>query len=227
MLERECNGNADLKAKVEALLEASTRTGDFLERPAVTDQTRGAGWEDWRELPGERPGDQIGPYRLVELVGEGGGGSVYRAEQQDPVRRTVALKILKLGMDSRSVIKRFEAERQSLAVMDHPHIAKVLGAGASPDGRPYFVMDFVEGEPITAYCDVNSLSINERVGLFIKVCRAVEHAHQKGIIHRDLKPSNILVAQQDGELVPKVIDFGVAKAIDRSEEHTSELQSQD
>ena len=214
LLERECNGNADLKAKVEALLEASTRTGDFLERPAVTDQTRGAGWEDWRELPGERPGDQIGPYRLVELVGEGGGGSVYRAEQQDPVRRTVALKILKLGMDSRSVIKRFEAERQSLAVMDHPHIAKVLGAGASPDGRPYFVMDFVEGEPITAYCDVNSLSINERVGLFIKVCRAVEHAHQKGIIHRDLKPSNILVAQQDGELVPKVIDFGVAKAID-------------
>ncbi len=214
LLETECNGNNLLKETVEALLEESTRAGDFLERPAVEDRTRGAARDPEGGPPGESPGDDIGPYRLVELVGEGGGGSVYLAEQQDPVQRTVALKILKLGMDTRSVIRRFETERQALAVMDHPHIAKVLGAGASPDGRPYFVMDFVEGEPITAYCDANSLPIAARVELFIKVCRAVEHAHQKGIIHRDLKPSNILVGEQDGKAVPKVIDFGVAKAID-------------
>ncbi len=221
LLEHECNGDDVLRGKVELLLEESTMVGDFLERPAVEDPTRGSARAEAMELPGEGPGDVMGPYRLIDLVGEGGGGSVYRAEQQDPVQRTVALKILKLGMDTRSIIRRFETERQALAVMDHPHIAKVLDAGASPDGRPYFVMDLVEGEPITGYCDTHSLPVKSRVALLIKVCRAVEHAHQKGIIHRDLKPSNILIVEQDGEAAPKVIDFGVAKAIDPFEEDRS------
>ena len=173
LLEHECNGDDILREKVELLLEESTVVGDFLERPAVEDPTRGSTQVETMESPGEGPGDVIGPYRLIDLVGEGGGGSVYRVEQQDPVQRTVALKILKLGMDTRSVIRRFEIERQALAVMDHPHIAKVLDAGASPDGRPYFVMDLVEGEPITGYCDAHSLSVKSRVALLIKVCRAV------------------------------------------------------
>lgn len=210
-LDSECGADGSLRKRVEVLLSESTLVGDFLEKPAVTDPTRtGIG-----ELKsGEAPGDQMGPYRLVELVGEGGGGSVYRAEQEEPVHRTVALKILKLGMDTKTIIRRFETERQALAVMDHPNIARVLDAGASEDGRPFFVMDFVEGEPLTDYCDANTLTVQERIAIFVKVCRAVEHAHQKGIIHRDLKPSNILVAEQDGEASPKVIDFGVAKAID-------------
>lgn len=210
-LDQECGKDGELRARVEVLLSESTLIGDFLEKPAVTDPTR-TGLGDLQ--PGEAPGDQMGPYRLVELVGEGGGGSVYRAEQEEPVHRMVALKILKLGMDTKTIIRRFETERQALAVMDHPNIARVLDAGASEDGRPYFVMDFVEGEPLTDYCDANSLTVQERIALFVKVCRAVEHAHQKGIIHRDLKPSNILVTEQDGEASPKVIDFGVAKAID-------------
>ncbi len=214
LLNNACGEDDELREMVESLLEESTVAGDFLERPAVEDPTRDRGSDDSIDLPGENLGDEIGPYRLVELVGEGGGGRVYRAEQKDPVRRTVALKILKLGMDTRSVIRRFEAERQALAVMDHPHIAKVLDAGASPDGRPYFVMDFVEGQSITEYCDGRALPVKRRVALMIKVCRAVEHAHQKGIIHRDLKPSNILIVEQDEEVVPKVIDFGVAKAVD-------------
>jgi WD40 repeat protein/serine/threonine protein kinase len=218
LLDAQCGGDAELRGKVDALLEEAGKVGEFLERPAVRDETReltrGAGEN---LLPGESPGDQIGPYHLIELVGEGGGGSVYLAEQREPMQRTVALKILKLGMDTRSVIQRFEIERQSIAVMDHPNIARVLDAGASPDGRPYFVMDFVEGEPITDYCDAKVLPVRDRVELFIKVCRAVEHAHQKGIIHRDLKPSNILVCEQDGEATPKVIDFGVAKAVDPME----------
>ena len=221
LLDIECNGDDILRGLVESLLEESTMVGDFLERPAVEDPTRGNDRAAVMELPGEGPGDEIGSYRLMDLVGEGGGGSVYRAEQQDPVQRTVALKILKLGMDTRSVIRRFETERQALAMMDHPYIAKVLDAGASPDGRPYFVMDFVEGEPITEYCDGHSLAVRQRVSLMIKVCRAVEHAHQKGIIHRDLKPSNILIATQDDEAAPKVIDFGVAKAIDPFEDDQS------
>ncbi len=197
LLNNACGEDDELREMVESLLEESTVAGDFLERPAVEDPTRDRGSDDSIDLPGENLGDEIGPYRLVELVGEGGGGRVYRAEQKDPVRRTVALKILKLGMDTRSVIRRFEAERQALAVMDHPHIAKVLDAGASPDGRPYFVMDFVEGQSITEYCDRRALPVKRRVALMIKVCRAVEHAHQKGIIHRDLKPSNILIVEQD------------------------------
>lgn len=162
----------------------------------------------------ERPGDFIGPYQLGEKLGEGGCGVVYRAEQTHPIRRAVALKIIKLGMDTRQVIARFEAERQILALLDHPHIAKVLDAGATEGGRPFFVMELVPGVRITDYCNTARLSTPQRLGLFAQVCRAVQHAHQKGIIHRDLKPSNILVAESEGVPVPKVIDFGIAKATD-------------
>jgi ankyrin repeat protein len=160
----------------------------------------------------EKPGDTIGRYKLLEKIGEGGCGIVYLAEQTEPLRRRVALKVIKLGMDTKQVIARFEAERQALALMDHPNIAKVLDAGATDTGRPYFVMELVPGVKITDYCDQNSLSAKERLDLFMQVCHAIQHAHQKGIIHRDIKPSNILVAEQDGKPVPKVIDFGIAKA---------------
>jgi serine/threonine protein kinase len=162
--------------------------------------------------PLERPGDRIGRYKLLEKIGEGGCGVVYVAEQAEPVRRRVALKVIKLGMDTRQVVARFEAERQALAMMDHPHIAKVFDGGTTASGRPFFVMELVRGLRITDYCDENHLSTSQRLDLFIQVCHAVQHAHQKGIIHRDLKPSNILVTINDGVAVPKVIDFGVAKA---------------
>src|SRR5439155_1635963 len=157
-------------------------------------------------------GDRIDRYKLLQQIGEGGCGVVYMAEQEEPVRRRVALKVIKLGMDTRRVIARFEAERQALALMDHPNIAKVLEAGAIDAGRPYFVMEVVRGIRITSYCDQENLSTAQRLELFIQVCQAMQHAHQKGIIHRDLKPSNILVPDHDGVPVPKVIDFGVAKA---------------
>jgi tetratricopeptide (TPR) repeat protein len=160
----------------------------------------------------EKPGDRIGRYKLLEKIGEGGYGTVYMAEQAEPIRRRVALKVIKLGMDTKQVIARFEAERQALALMDHPNIAKVLDAGATDTGRPFFVMELVRGIRITDYCDQHNLSTRERLDLFRQVCQAVQHAHQKGIIHRDLKPSNILVTELDGLPVPKVIDFGVAKA---------------
>ena len=163
-------------------------------------------------LPTEKPGDRIGRYNLLEQIGEGGCGVVYMAGQEEPVRRRVALKVIKLGMDTRQVIARFEAERQALAMMDHPNIAKVLDGGATDTGRPFFVMELVRGIKITDYCDQNNLSTNERIGLFIQVCHAIQHAHQKGIIHRDIKPSNILVTQHDHVAVPKVIDFGIVKA---------------
>jgi serine/threonine protein kinase/Tfp pilus assembly protein PilF len=162
--------------------------------------------------PTEKPGDMIGRYHLLQQIGEGGFGVVYMAQQQEPVRRRVALKIVKLGMDTRQVVTRFEAERQALAMMDHPNIARMLDAGATETGRPYFVMELVKGIRITEYCDQNHLSPRERLALFIQICHAVEHAHQKGIIHRDLKPSNILVTLHDGVPVPKIIDFGIAKA---------------
>src|SRR3989475_1145254 len=158
------------------------------------------------------PGTMIGRYKLLEKVGEGGFGTVYVAEQREPVKRRVALKIIKLGMDTKQVIARFEAERQALALMDHPNIAKVLEAAATDTGRPYFVMELVRGIKITDYCDQNNLSTRQRLDLFISVCQAIQHAHQKGIIHRDIKPSNILVTLHDGVPVPKVIDFGIAKA---------------
>jgi len=164
--------------------------------------------------PGEHP-EQIGPYKILQVLGEGGMGVVYMAEQREPFERRVALKIIKLGMDTKEVIARFEAERQALAVMDHPSIARVFDAGATEAGRPYFVMELVRGVPLTTYCDKERLRTRERVELFIQVCQGVQHAHQKGVIHRDLKPSNVLVTLQDGRPVPKIIDFGVAKAMDR------------
>src|ERR1039457_2418568 len=160
----------------------------------------------------EKAGDCIGRYKLLQRIGEGGCGVVYMAEQEEPIQRRVALKVIKLGMDTKTVIARFEAERQALALMDHPNIAKVLDAGATNTGRPYFVMELVRGTKITDYCDENNLSTQERLDLFIQVCRAIQHAHQKGIIHRDIKPSNILVTMNDGMPLPKVIDFGIAKA---------------
>src|SRR6476660_6705276 len=170
-----------------------------------------------REVPAvvsvtEKPGDKIGRYKLLQKIGEGGCGTVYMAEQEEPVRRRVALKVIKLGMDTQQVVARFEAERQALALMDHPNIAQVFDAGATDTGRPYFVMELVRGIKITEYCNQNQLSTTQRLGLFIQVCQAIQHAHQKGIIHRDIKPSNVLVTLHDGLPVPKVIDFGIAKA---------------
>ena len=163
----------------------------------------------------------IGPYKLLQQIGEGGFGVVFLAEQERPVRRRVALKVIKPGMDTREVIARFEAERQALAMMDHPNIAKVHDAGATENGRPYFVMELVQGVPITEYCDQCNLTTRERLELFVTVCQAVQHAHQKGVIHRDIKPTNVLVAMQDGRPAPKIIDFGVAKAIGQQlTEHT-------
>jgi serine/threonine-protein kinase len=208
-LDRACHGETGARARVESLLLAYRGAGAFLERPAA-DPTR-----ILRSPLDAGPGTTIGPYRLLELIGEGGMGSVYLARQERPVRREVALKLIKQGMDTRQVIARFEAERQVLALMDHPHIAKVLDAGATDGGRPYFVMELVRGVSMTEYCDAENLSIPARLELFIPVCHAVQHAHQKGIIHRDLKPSNVLVAILDGVPVPKVIDFGIAKATGR------------
>jgi serine/threonine protein kinase len=158
----------------------------------------------------------IGPYRILEQMGEGGMGVVYKAEQREPVRRVVALKVIKLGMDTKDVIARFEAERQALALMSHPNVAKVFEAGMTEQGRPFFAMEYVAGIPLTDYCDQNKLTTRARLDLFIPVCQAVQHAHQKGIIHRDLKPGNILVAVVDGKPVPKVIDFGIAKAANQA-----------
>ena len=163
------------------------------------------------KLEGGMP-EQIGPYRVLEVLGEGGMGMVYLAQQEQPLRRRVALKIIKLGMDTREVIARFESERQALALMNHPHIAKVFDAGSTEQGRPYFAMEYAAGIPLTKYCDQHRLGIRARLGLFIQVCQAIHHAHQKGIIHRDIKPSNVLVAEEEGQAAPKVIDFGIAKA---------------
>ena len=206
-----CAGDAALRRRVEQLLAASEAVGAFLESPAAVPPKPGATIR-LDPTPTEKAGDKIGHYKLLQQIGEGGCGIVYMAEQEEPVRRRVALKVIKLGMDTKSVIARFEAERQALALMDHPNIAKVLDAGATDTGRPYFVMELVRGIKITDYCDQNHLSTQERLDLFIQVCRAIQHAHQKGIIHRDIKPSNILVTMNDGVPVPKVIDFGIAKA---------------
>jgi non-specific serine/threonine protein kinase/serine/threonine-protein kinase len=180
-------------------------------QPTVTFSTGGA--PGVVLIAGERPGDSIGPYKLLEVLGEGGFGTVWLAERRDPIVQRVALKVIKPGMDSRAVIARFEQERQALAVMDHPNVARVFDAGATTHGRPYFVMELVQGEPITAYCDRHRLTLRQRLELFIPVCEAVQHAHTKGVIHRDIKPSNVLVASVNGQAAPKVIDFGVAKSI--------------
>ncbi|MEM7473504.1 MAG: serine/threonine-protein kinase [Planctomycetota bacterium] len=205
-LEKECAGNPELLKKVQELLAAHEQTGSFL----VDGQAEWTG-EAGNDAP--HVGSQIGPYKLREKIGEGGMGEVYVAEQEKPIARKVALKVIKRGMDSKAVLARFEAEQQALALMNHRNIAKVLDAGMSPSGSPYFVMELVSGMPITEYCDEKRLNIEERLELFIQVCRAIQHAHQKGIIHRDIKPSNVLVTEEDGQAVPKVIDFGVAKAL--------------
>lgn len=220
-LDKACAGDARLRDSVEQMLadhakaetffaekipavRASMGTADQLLSPAPTPA----------KLPDEQEGKRIGHYKLLQRLGEGGCGVVYMAEQEKPIHRRVALKIIKLGMDTRSVIARFDAERQALAMMDHPNIAHVLDAGATETGRPYFVMELVRGIRLTEYCDQNQLDTRQRLELLIQVCHAIQHAHQKGIIHRDIKPSNILVTLHDGVPVPKVIDFGIAKAIE-------------
>ena len=209
-LDEACAGDAALRQQVEDLLRAHAAAAGFLEAPPAG---LGAPRTARVTVPlTERPGDKIGHYKLLQQIGEGGCGVVYMAEQEEPVRRRVALKVIKLGMDTKQVVARFEAERQALALMDHPNIAKVFDAGATETGRPYFVMELVRGIKITDFCDENALSTQERLKLFIQVCQAIQHAHQKGIIHRDIKPSNILVTVNDGVPVPKVIDFGIAKA---------------
>jgi len=210
-LKAACAGDPALEERVRALLEAEHQPT----APPETAAPKPRGTISISVPPSEKPGDRIGPYRILQLIGEGGCGMVYMAEQEQPVRRRVALKVIKLGMDTRQVIARFEAERQALALMDHSNIARVLDAGATETGRPFFVMELVRGIKITDYCDQNSLSTSQRLELFIQVCRAIQHAHQKGIIHRDIKPSNILVTLHDGVPVPKVIDFGIAKAMDQ------------
>jgi eukaryotic-like serine/threonine-protein kinase len=210
-LDEACAGDAALRQRVEELLQAGEEAGDFLEGPAAV-RPKVGGTVRLPAIPAEKPGDRIGRYKLLQQIGEGGCGVVYMAEQEEPVHRHVALKVIKLGMETKSVIARFEAERQALALMDHPNIAKVLDAGATDTGRPYFVMELVRGIKITDYCDQNNLSTRGRLDLFIQVCRAIQHAHQKGVIHRDIKPSNILVTMNDGVPLPKVIDFGIAKA---------------
>jgi serine/threonine protein kinase/tetratricopeptide (TPR) repeat protein len=208
LLDEACGNNAELRRRVDQLLEAHQAMGSIQELGANSP----AATLDNSPIT-EGPGATIGPYKLLEEIGEGGFGVVFMAEQTEPVRRKVALKILKPGMDTRQVVARFEAERQALAIMDHPNIAKVFDAGATASGRPYFVMELVRGTPITEFCDVNHLAPRQRLELFATVCQAVQHAHQKGIIHRDLKPSNVLVSRHDTTPTVKVIDFGVAKAL--------------
>src|SRR6059036_3691473 len=229
-----CGQDLALRREVEELIQAEAAAGKFLPDQPATNAARAAivgASEAFGLRPAtpkvsvtEAPSDRIGRYKLLQQIGEGGCGVVYMAEQLEPVRRRVALKIIKLGMDTKSVIARFEAERQAVALMDHPNIAKIFDAGVTGEseisnlkseisrGRPYFVMELVRGMKITEYCDEAKLSTRARLDLFIQVCQAIQHAHQKGIIHRDIKPSNILVTINDGMAVPKVIDFGIAKA---------------
>jgi len=211
-LVRTCGGDHALRHRVEALLQEHETGGGALDLPPPAIVAEIAHELKDRAPPNDFVGTKVGHYKLLEKIGEGGCGVVLLAEQEEPVRRRVAVKVIKLGMDTREVVARFEAERQALALMDHPNISRVLDAGATDSGRPYFVMELVRGIPITRYCDEHRLNLNARLTLFIQVCHAVQHAHQKGIVHRDLKPSNILVTVHDGIAVPKVIDFGIAKA---------------
>lgn len=213
---KEASGeNTQLSQQLEKLVAAHFRAGEFLQEPLGEREAKYALSDDpdGPQAYAQELGSAIGPYRIRELLGEGGMGRVYLAEQELPIRRTVALKVINPGMDSRDVVARFDAERQVLSLMDHPNIARSIDGGATSTGRPYFVMELVRGLPITEYCDDRRLGMPERLRLFSKVCRALQHAHQKAVIHRDLKPSNILVAEIDGEAVPKVIDFGIAKAV--------------
>jgi len=206
-LEQACGHNPATMQRVMELLRVYDQEQSFLKLPSA------AVAATIDEPIAERAGAVIGPYKLLEQIGEGGFGVVFMAEQTQPLRRRVALKVLKPGMDTRQVVARFEAERQALAIMDHPNIAKVHDGGTTPSGRPYFVMELVKGMPITEFCEQHHLTPRQRLELFVPVCQAVQHAHQKGIIHRDLKPSNVLVTVHDTNPVVKVIDFGVAKAL--------------
>ena len=232
-MDNACGDDSNLRRRVEGFLAADPPVATF---PEVADRgkvgaaeplaifARGKPAADPRRaetIRYDRPQEDVGAviagrYKLLETLGQGGMGAVFMAQQTQPVKRLVALKLIKLGMDSRQVLARFEAERQALALMDHPNIAKVLDAGATDSGRPFFVMELVKGVPITRFCDERQLSPRERLELFIPVCQAIQHAHQKGIIHRDIKPTNVLVALYDDRPVPKVIDFGVAKAAGRN-----------
>lgn len=221
LLDRACGGDTELRSKLDRIFTLQSEAANFFEAaPELPVQER-----DQESESGI--GGRIGRYRLIERIGEGGCGVVYLAEQCEPVKRKVALKIIRLGMDTESVIARFELERQSLALMDHPNIARVLDAGATTSGRPYFVMELVDGERITEFCDAASLGTRERLEIFVQVCQAIQHAHLKGVIHRDIKPSNILVRLQDGIIMPKVIDFGIAKAAARTAEDDVTLTSMD
>ena len=207
-LDGACAGDAGLRRRVEALLKAHDESGAFLEGPGLGVATGDEpATPPTAALPGEQPGEQVGPYKLLQQIGEGGFGVVFMAEQEKPVRRVVALKIIKAGMDSSQVIARFESERQALALMDHPNIAKVLDAGTTEQGRPYFVMELVKGVPITEFCDKNHMPAEGRLKLFINVCHAIQHAHHKGVIHRDVKPSNVMVTLHDG--VPATVPMAV------------------
>jgi hypothetical protein len=212
LLDRECAGRADLRERLDRLLAAHGPSHQVLDR-VEQDPTATAAHES-APIVGTV---MAGRYKLLEEIGEGGMGTVWMAQQTEPVKRLVAVKLIKAGMDSRAVLARFEAERQALALMDHPNIAKVLDGGTTDDGRPYFVMELVKGLPLTEYCDARKLSVNDRLDLFVQICSAVQHAHQKAVIHRDLKPSNVLVTEHDGKPVPKVIDFGLAKALNASQ----------
>ncbi|MEE9197756.1 MAG: serine/threonine-protein kinase, partial [bacterium] len=207
-LREACGDDDTLCQEVKELLAADARSTSPLDRPAGSEKLPGRD-----RAPKELLGERIGVYRLEAVLGEGGMGVVYAAQQEEPMRRRVALKLIKLGMDSREVVARFESERQALAIMNHPRIAKVFDAGVTEQGRSYFVMEHVPGLPITQYCDLRSLGLRERLELFLQACEAIQHAHQRGIIHRDIKPSNILVASVDGQPSLKIIDFGVAKAM--------------
>ena len=217
-LDQACAGDAGLRARISKLLAAHADSDQFFGECIANlgvdagNVSELADPMDASEATGEKVGSRVGRYRLLRQLGEGGCGEVYLAEQEEPVRRRVALKVIKLGMATKNVIGRFEVERQALALMDHPNIAKVLDAGATEQGRPYFVMELVGGVKITTFCDEHQLDARQRLDLFIQVCQAIQHAHQKGVIHRDIKPSNILVSVQDGVAMPKVIDFGIAKA---------------
>jgi len=214
-LDLACEGNPAMRERIASLLRATPAAEDFFDRNAVNVSKLPGLTDADATVPtpiAEGPGTVISRYTLLQMIGDGGFGAVYMAEQKEPVRRRVALKIIKLGMDTRQVVARFEAERQALAMMDHPNIARVLDGGCTDTGRPFFVMELVKGQTVTKYCDEHKLSTRQRLELFISICQAIQHAHQKGIIHRDIKPSNVLVATIDGRPVPKVIDFGIAKA---------------
>ena len=204
-LQEACGDDSQLRRDVEELLQANDKAGEFLGSPTMDHV---AAYSE----PPEQAGHEIGRYKLLEKIGSGGFGDVYMAQQLKPVKRRVALKIIKLGMDTQQVVARFEAERQALALMDHPNISSVLDGGETKSGRPYFVMELVRGDPITEYCDREKVPTSERLQLFQQVCTAIQHAHQKGVIHRDIKPNNVLVTVADGEPLVKVIDFGIAKA---------------